>query len=171
MVVIYYGLKTETSIIPPLKWPPSRFGRTMHCGWQWFFNVLPLQSIVFHLLYQCRCKFPKLPCFIFWKTSNKKAQIIIIFAILIKIILFLLKWQKELLFDRVTVTTTWHEPAFTHRLSNFWNMKYFVWKHNCLARKARGCCMHIFSSWEMIHDFVAISKVPVCMHGMAVNVW
>ena len=26
MVVIYYGLKTETSIIPPLKWPPSMFG-------------------------------------------------------------------------------------------------------------------------------------------------
>jgi hypothetical protein len=40
MVVIYYGLKTETSIIPPaLKWPPSRFGRAMHCGWQWLFKT------------------------------------------------------------------------------------------------------------------------------------
>jgi hypothetical protein len=38
MVVIYYGLKTKTCIIPPLKWPPSRFGRTMHCGWQWLFK-------------------------------------------------------------------------------------------------------------------------------------
>jgi hypothetical protein len=28
-MVIYYGLKTETAIIAPLKWPPSRFGRTI----------------------------------------------------------------------------------------------------------------------------------------------
>ena len=40
MVVICYELKTETSIITPLKWPPSRFRRTMHCGWQWLFNTI-----------------------------------------------------------------------------------------------------------------------------------
>jgi hypothetical protein len=36
--------KPKHNIIPPLKWPPSRFGRTMHCGWQWLFNSLLMIS-------------------------------------------------------------------------------------------------------------------------------